>query len=87
MRKGTGKFANVMDNFNLTSSNIIDGMLGSFVEVFNNLSGLVSMGFMFPELDLFHLGVLNLFPVKGETDLSIVGGWLFNLKSEFILLS
>jgi len=83
VRKGMGKFANVVDNFNLTSSNVIDGFLGSFVEVFGNLSDLWSMGFMLPELVPVHLVVLNLSPVKVETDLSIVGGWLIDLDSHF----
>jgi len=82
LREGMSQFTNVFDNIDLSSGDDIHSFFGGSVEMTGNLINLRLSGLMSePIVPL--LGVLlNLSPIVGHFDLTIVGVWLIDLDSE-----
>lgn len=76
------QFTNVFHNIDLSSGDVIHSFSGGSVEMMGNLMNLRLSGLMSEPIVPFRGVLLNLSPIVGHFDLTIVGVWLIDLDSE-----
>lgn len=76
------QFTNVFHNIDLSSGDVIHSFSGGSVEMMGNLMNLRLSGLMSEPIVPLCGVLLNLSPIVGHFDLTIVGVWLIDLDSE-----